>query len=181
MRTRLVLAATVLGALAMALPSALAAPAPAVLDGAKVKKLTMVADAPTQFNPSGFDENTCEAPRCSMLPFTFKPAAGVKGNVAFTVTWGSRASDFDAYVVALNGKSRSEVTHCAGATLTTGEKIFLPAGTLKSGKNYALLIHHYQSVGEKVTGTVELPGKDTIPTTVPRQADGAVQNLNCTL
>jgi len=183
MRTRLVLAAAAFGALALAAPSALAAPAPANLDGKKIKTLSVSVDAKQQVHDADtFDINTC-ADRCLVVPFIFNPAKGVKGDVMFTATWGSMpTSDIDLYVAQINGKSRTEVTHCAGATTGKGsEKIFLAAGNLKRGKTYAMIVDFYRTAGEKVTGTVEMPAKDTTAKTVPAQADGAIYNVNCTL
>lgn len=185
MKTRLIAAATLAGALALALPSAQAGTA--VLDGKKVTKLTVEATPAAQSNDkdlaslSGPERVACTAPRCVRLPFVFKPAKGVKGNLAFVASWAAPVEDYDLYVaeIAKDG-SASEVAHC-GAAAGTSEKIELATDAFKSGKTYALIIDFYRASGaQKVTGTVSFPGTAGIKATVPSQVDGT-QPVNCGL
>ncbi len=180
MRTRLALVAAALGALSLAAPSALAAPAPATLDGKKVSKLQLIADAKTQANAADIASSTrvqCEDPRCSALPFVYAPAKGASGDVLFTVTWTNPGSDIDLYVVEQAKSSRVKVANCGGSG-GTSEKVFLPAGTLKKGKTYALIADFFLTSGEKVTSTVELGAPNTVSTTFPAQTDTV--SVNCT-
>jgi len=187
MRTRLVLAATALGALALAAPTAFAAPAPTTLDGKKVSKLSLVVDAPRQSNDhtfasdaaTGYDRYQCVAPRCAFVPFVFKPAKGAKTDIAVNLTWGNPASDFDLYLLSIDKSGRSKLLSC-GTSFGTHEKLFVPAGTLKSGKTYAMMVDFYRTPGEKITAELTMPGKDTRPKTVPATID-SLQATNCSL
>lgn len=187
MRHRLVLSAAVLAAAAVAAPAAFAGTAPATLDGRKVKKLTLTATTTAQSNDAalvtdevdGTDRMACSAPRCAVLPFVYKPAKGVKGDVMFTLTWGTPGSDFDLYVVSIDKNGdRSQLAQCGGSA-GQSEKVFLPSDSFKPGKTYGLLADFYRTPGEQVTGTVEMPGTNTIKTTVPAAAD-ELALVNCT-
>ena len=183
MRSRLVLAAAALGAVSLAVPAALAG-GPATLDGKKVTSLTQTVDAAMQANDSDLALGTtearmqCVAPRCSVLPFVYAPAKGVSADILFSVTWTSQLSDIDLFVVEQQKSQRVKIASCGGSG-GTSEKVFLPAGTLKKGKSYALIADFYRSTGEKVTSTITMPGKDTVATTVPAAAD-SLASVNCT-
>ena len=187
MRHRLALAAAALGALALAMPSALAAPTPQTLDGKKVSKLTLNVDAPRQSNDAsmgsdaatGYDRYQCEAPRCAVVPFIYKQAKGVKSDIAMELTWANPTSDFDLYLMQIDKTGRTKMLSCGGAA-GTHEKIFIPAGTLKSGKTYAMMVDFYRTVGEKINAELTMPGTDTTAKTVP-SAVNALQAINCTL
>ena len=188
MRTRLVLAAAALGAIALAAPHAVAAPAPATLDGKKVTTLTQVADAPMQANDADIAGGNptasrlqCVAPRCSVLPFVYAPAKGVKADTLFTVTWTSDVSDIDLYIAEVGKKGVKTLIGNCGGSAGKSEKVFLPAGTLKKGKTYALIADFYRTPGEKVTSKIEMPGKDTVSKMVPAAIEDNVQKINCTL
>ena len=188
MRTRLVLAAATLGAVSLLLPSAVAAPGPVVLDGKKVSVLKLVTDAPMQTNDAspaadeatGYDRYQCVAPRCAVVPFVFKPAKGVKSDIAMSLSWGSAAADYDLYLLQIEKTGRTKLYNCGGSA-GTSEKIFIPAGSLRSGKTYAMMVDFYRSPGEKITAELAMPGKDTTAKTLPAAADGAVYPVNCTL
>src|SRR4051794_19137910 len=185
MRNRLVLATAALGAVIVAVP-ALAAPAAPVLDGKKTTKLSMTANGGVQDNDAdnadilaGADRADCAPPRCAKLVFTYKPAKGVKGDSLFTVSWSNPVSDIDLYVaeVAKDGSTSEVGGHCGGAG-GVSEKVFVPAGTLKPGKKYALVADFYRSLNETITGTVEMPASD-YSHPVPSNVDGAVYPINC--
>ena len=185
MKTRLIAAAGLAGALALALPSAQAGTA--VLDGKKVQKLTLEASPTAQSNDkdlaslSGPERVACTAPRCARLPFVYKPAKGVTGNLAFVASWSIPAEDYDLYVAELaKDGSASEIAHC-GAAAGTSEKIELAPDAFKAGKTYALIIDFYRSSGtQKVTGTVSFPGSAGVKSTVPAAVDSQ-QPINCSL
>jgi surface antigen len=185
MRHRLVLATAALGVAAIAAPAALAAPAPPVLDGKKVTKLSLTGSGGLQDNDkdaadlSGADRADCAAPRCMKLVFVYNPAKGVKGDALFTASWSNPASDIDLYVASVNKDgSTSEVGgHCGGVG-GVSEKVFVPAGTLKPGKKYALVADFFRSLNETVTGTVEMP-KGDFARPVPAEADSVVYPVNC--
>ncbi len=182
MRSRLVLAAAALGAVALAVPSALAA-GPATLDGKKVTSLTQTVDAAMQANDASIADSaavrvSCEMPRCSVLPFIYAPAKGASGDILFDIKWEKATSDLDLYVAQQDKSSRTKIGSCGGTGGTT-EKVFLPAGTLKKGKTYVLIADFYRTTGEKVTSTITMPGKNTVATTVPAAVD-ADANVNCT-
>jgi hypothetical protein len=187
-RKRLVLTAAAFSAFALAAPGALASSTP-VLDGKKVTKLTLAASGGLQDHDddntqllASVDRANCAPPRCAVLKFVYKPAKGVQGDTLYTIKWTNPASDMDLYVAAVDKKGEmSEVgaTHCGGGA-GTSEKVFVPAGTLKSGKTYALVADFFRSVNDNVTGTVEMPASD-FARPVPAQADGALYPINCTL
>jgi hypothetical protein len=187
MRKRLILTAAAFSAMVVAVPAALAAPTP-VLDGKKTTKLTLTATAGAQTHDeslvtgfaTGEDRMQCAADRCAVLPFVYKPAAGVKGDVMFTLTWGTPGADFDLYAVAIEKDgSRTKLGSCGGSA-GTSEKVFMTADTFKAGKTYALLADFYRTPGEKITGTVEMPAQSSIPSTVPADVD-ELALVNCTL
>jgi len=182
MRTRLMLAAAAVGALTLALPAAIAAPATPVLDGKKVTKLEIKGNGGMQANADNPVPAACPAGRCIMLPFVYAPAKGVPGGVLFQLKWDNAvASDMDLYVAEV-GKSGSltEIGNCASFGPAARESYYTPAGTLKKGKTYALLIDFYRSVNDNVVGTVTMPAANPIPKTTPANVDG-VADLNCTL
>ncbi len=187
MRSRLVLAAAALGAVALVAPHASAAAAPKTLDGKKVTTLTQVADAPMQANDADIAGGNptesrlqCAPPRCSVLPFVYAPAKGVKADILFTVTWTNDLSDVDLYVAEVGKKGVKTLIANCGGSAGKSEKVFLPAGSLKKGKTYALIADFYRTPGEKVTSKIEMPGKDTVSKLVPAALEG-VQKTNCTL
>lgn len=187
MRTRLALTAAAVGAVALVAPSALAASAPPVLDGKKVKELKLDATAGAQTHDESLatgiatdeDRMQCGPERCAVLPFVYKPAKGVKGDVLFSINWTTPGSDFDLYVVQIDKSGRSKIGSCGGSA-GLGEKVFLSADNFKAGKTYALLADFYRTPGEKVTGSVTMPAANTVKTTVPAAAD-ELALVNCTL
>jgi hypothetical protein len=184
MRKRLILTAAAFSAVAVAMPAALAAPAP-VLDGKKVTKVTATLDGGLQDHDqdaadiSGADRADCAPPRCGIITFVYKPAKGVQGDVLANVTWTNPASDIDLYVAEVGKSGMSDISHCGGIGNTT-ETVFIPAGTLKPGKTYALVADFFRSVNEKVTGTVSMPASNP-GGPVPAAADTLVYPVNCTL
>ena len=185
MRTRLVLTAAAVGAVALVAPSALAAPTP-VMDGKKVKELVLKANGGVQDHDDDTasletaDRVNCAAPRCAVLTFVYKPAKGVKDGLMFSATWTNPLSDIDLYVGEVGKRGdRSEVAHCGGAG-NTSEKLFVAASDLKPGKTYALVADMYRSLNEEVTAKVAF-GANTVKTTVPAAVDSAVYPVNCTL
>ncbi|MFN2540128.1 MAG: hypothetical protein ABR549_18525 [Mycobacteriales bacterium] len=187
MSIRRVLAIAVLGSVALANAGAQAA-GPPTLDGKKTKTLSATFSPKAQDNDKDFfgtssDRTECSPDRCGRLPFVFKPAKGMKGNIAFTVTWSVPGEDFDLYVaqIAKDG-SYSELTSC-GAGAGTSEKVLLSSRDLTSGRKYALVVDFYRATGAgKVTGTVSFPGTGNIKTTVPAAAETAAgTKVNCGL
>ena len=186
MKTRLITAATLAGALAVSVSGAQAGTA--VLDGKKVTKITMETTATAQANDAVLKEDldgkervACTLPRCARLPFVFKPAKGVTGNLAFTLSWALPGEDYDLYVAELaKDGSATELAHC-GASAGTTEKIELGTDSFKAGKTYALIVWNYHATGtQKVTSTVTFPGSAGIKQTVPAAADEAAI-VNCGL
>lgn len=186
MKTRLVTATALVGAVAAFAGSASAAPAP-VLDGKKTKVLTLKATGAAQSNDTslvtgsaGLDGERveCAPPRCARMDFTYKPAKGVKGDVMFEATWTNPASDVDLYVAALDKSGFPTQIGSCGSSIGTSEKVFLDASSFKSGKKYALIVDFYRTANEAVTATATMPGTNTIGTTVPAAADDALL-LNC--
>lgn len=187
MRTRLLVSAAGLTALAVAAPAAMAS-APPVLDGRKVKTLTLKTTSTAQDHDSDFVTSQvgndsrvdCAAPRCAKLPFVYRPAKGVKGGLAFTLSWTIPVSDMDLYVAELGRDGNSQVASC-GASAGTSEKIYLSPGVLRPGKTYALIADFYRTPGEAVTGTVSFPGTDTVAKDFPAAVDGQLVPVNCGL
>jgi hypothetical protein len=187
MRSRLVLAVAALSAIAVTAPAALAGPAAPVMDGKKVKKLTLSAMTTAQSNDTilatevvnGSERMSCDATKCAVLPFVYKPAKGVKGDVMFTINWATPGSDFDLYAVSIDKNGdRTQLGTCGGSVGQT-EKVFLSSDNFKPGKTYALLAYFFRTPGEKLTGTVEMPGTNTIKSSVPADAD-EIALVNCT-
>lgn len=185
MKTRLVTATVLAGALALSVSGAQAATP--VLDGKKVKTLTLKSTPTAQDNDAdlvtglvdGPERVACSAPRCARLPFVFKPAKGVKGDLAFTTSWTVPGEDMDLYVAQiLKDGSATEVAHC-GASAGTKETLVLPASTFKAGKTYALIVDFYRTTGQSVTSTVTFPSSAKAPATLP--ADSDALGANCGL
>jgi hypothetical protein len=188
MRKRLVLSAAALSAIALSVPAALAGGGAATLDGKSTKTLTLKATATAQDHDSDFVTGSagldparvdCTAPRCASLPFVYKPARGVKGDIAFSLSWTIPASDFDLYVAEIGKDGNSEVAAC-GASAGTSEKVFLDASNFKAGKTYALIADFYRTPGEAITGTITMPGSNSVATTAPSTVDD-LQKINCGL
>ena len=185
---RPVVGVALLASLAVAHSGAQAA-TPPTLDGKKVKTLTATFSPKQQDNDADIasitssDRTECAATRCGRLPFVFKPAKGVKGNVAFTINWSVPGQDFDLYVaeIAKDG-SYSQLESC-GTFAGTSEKIQLPGSDFKPGKKYALVADYYRATGtDKLTATVAFPGDAHIATTVPAAAeDGSGFKVDCGL
>lgn len=181
MRARIALAAAALGALALAVPSALAAPAPPTLDGKKITKLEFKGNGGLQNNADNPAPEACEAPRCALLPFVYNPAKGVPGGVMFTITWDNLASDMDLYLVEVGKSGNIDIGHCASLTTTSPkESFYAPVGLMKKGKTYALAVDYYRSINDNVKGTVTMPADNSVKTTVPANVD-SLGAVNCTL
>jgi hypothetical protein len=75
------------------------------------------------------------------------------------------------------------VDSCGGVG-NTSEKVFVPAGVLRSGRTYVLVVDWYRSLNETAKAKVELGGS-TVKTTVPKQYDGqlpgTIFKVNCGL
>lgn len=186
MKIRLAAATAVIGALALSMSGAQAA-AP-VLDGKKVKVLTIKANGGLQDHDSNqvtgllsssAETIDCAAPDCTRLTFVYKPAKGAKGGLLFSMTWGNVLSDFDLYVGEVGKRGTTEIANCATAG-PPSEKVYLPAASLKSGHTYAMVIYHFRSVNDVANAKVEMGVPDSIKTTLPRQADEKA-DLNCAL
>ena len=192
MQIRLATAAVLIGVLAASASGAQAA-GPKVLDGKKVKVLTLTAAAGLQdhdsdnvtelkdaLNPG--DRADCAPPRCAKLLFVYKPAKGVKGNVAFDLTWTNVASDFDLYVASIERDGTATTMDQCGGSGGSHEKVYLDASNFKAGKTYALVADFYRSVNDTVTGHVTMPGADQVKKTAPDPGGfGLTSNVNCTL
>jgi hypothetical protein len=178
----LAVALAALAGVTLAAPGAEAKSLP-VLDGKKVTKLTFSASGGLQDNDqdlatSSNDRADCAAPRCAALTFVYKPAKGVRGDTAYEISWTIPSSDVDLYVAEVVHGSRTTIATC-GAVAGTSEKVFVPAGTLRAGRTYALVADFYRSFNDTVTGTVTMPGANSVATTVPAAADSAVAPINC--
>ena len=186
MRARLLTGAVLAGALALSTTGAHAAPP--VLDGKKVKVLTLTAVGAAQDHDSDFvtgqlgapERVACVAPRCARLPFVYKPAKGVKGDVAFAVTWTVPAADIDLYVAEIAKDGSSSQLAACGASSGTSEKIFLPASSFKPDKSYALIADFYRTANETVKASVTMPGTNSVKSSAPSSAEAAAP-INCGL
>lgn len=192
MRSRLLLASALVGALAVTTTGAHAATP--TLDGKKVKKLTLTASGGLQDHDEtnvtealdAPDRADCTAPRCAKLKFVWKPAKGVKGNVMFTITWSNPLSDYDLYVaeVARDGSTSTLEGQVCGSIGSTGEKVYVTKDKFKPGKTYAMVVDFYRSVNDTVKGTVAMGVASTITHTVPDEYDGqfpgTLIKINCT-
>jgi hypothetical protein len=193
MKLRLLVPPVLIGALLATTTGASAAPK--TLDGKKVKKLTLTASGGTQHHEDDFvteqtaselpDHGDCVSPRCAKLPFVYKPARGVNGNVMFTITWTQPLSDFDLYVAQINrdgSTSTLEGQNCGSAT-GTSEKVFVPKSVFRPGKTYALVVDFFRSVDDTVTGTVEMGVPSAIKDSIPDEYEGTFPgtpwNVDC--
>ena len=179
MKVRLVVASLLAAGLAFSVSGAQAGPP--VMDGVKVKVLSKTDMVAPQQQVSGFSSLTCESPKCMVLPFVYRPAKGVKGDLMFTVQWTNPLSDMDLYVVEVDTKKKTEtqIAVCGGFP-GAKERVFIPAKDLRSGRTYKLVVNYYLSLNETVTGKVEIAVPNTIPTSVPAAVD-AEHGTNCTL
>ena len=186
MKLRLLTATAVAGVCALTLSSAQAATP--VLDGKKVKALTAETTPAAQDNDTvlvddlnGVERVSCAPPKCSRLPFVFKPAKGVKGSLAFTITWSLPGEDYDLYVAEIAKDGTATQLATCGATAGTSEKVELPMDAFKPGKTYALITYNFRSSGtSKVTSKVSFPGSAPVKETVPAAVNDLVF-VNCGL
>lgn len=180
MKFRLITAAAVSAALVVTVTAAHAATP--VLDGKKLKTLSLTATAAVQDHDveslvqlakdplASPDLAQCAAPSCADLTFVYKPAKGVKADTGFSLSWTTPADDMDLYVAEVVKGERSTVASCGGAT-GTSEKVVVPYGTLVSGHTYALVAYFYRSTGDTVKAQVSFPSTVAVKTTVPAGAD----------
>lgn len=184
MKTRLVTATVLAGALAVSVGGASAADP--TLDGVKTKVLEVTASAATQSHDSNQaavtapDVVNCKAgTECSVITFKYVPAKGIKGDLMTKATWSNPASDVDLYFAEVNKDgTRTEIANCASAG-GPSESLFVPADALKVGKTYAVVSYFFRSVAETVKSKVEINVPDSTKTTVPAAAD-TFASLNCT-
>lgn len=185
MKTRLLTAATLAGALALTLTGAEAATP--TLDGKKVKVLTLKATASAQDHDSDFvtgsagldpERVACTPPRCARLDFVYKPAKGVAGNILFEAKWTVPAEDMDLYVAEIDKYGDATELASCGASAGTSEKVFVDRSLLKAGHKYAMIVDFYRTANESVTATATMPATNTVKTTAPAQIDN-VQKINC--
>ena len=185
MKIRLLTAVAVTGVLSLSTVGAHAATP--VLDGKKVKVLTLTAvgapqdhdaDLVTGVRGDGPERVSCVAPRCARLPFRYQPAKGVTGNVAFQLTWTVPAADIDLFIAEIGQDGSSTELAACGTSSGTSEKIYLAAASFKSGKTYALIADFYRTANETVKATVTMPGSNSVKTTVPANVDN-LQKVNC--
>ncbi len=189
MLARILTALTVSGALALTVTGAHAATP--VLDGKKVKVMTLKAAGGAQDHDvdqvtelakdplgSGADRTQCVMPRCAALTFVYKPAKGVRAPIGFAMSWTVPVDDMDLYVAEVVKGERTEVAHCA-AGVGTSEKVVLPFGTLVAGHTYALVADFYRSVNDNVTASVSFPSTVAVKTSVPATVDN-LESINCT-
>ena len=179
-----------LGSIAVALAcvtaaagSSAAAGPPPVLDGQRVRTLTLTMVSPSQTQVPDVVTSgralDCQRPRCSRLPFVYFPAPGVRSAIAFTVTWTSPLTDVDLYVAEADYvRGNLPVAVCASKSSSTSEKIYFPAGFLRRGTEYVLIADVQRTVGDRVTSRVTMPGQNDASTTVPSTVDRAVP-VNC--
>ena len=186
MRTRLVLTAATVAALGLTLSGAQAAVP--TLDGKNVKVLTLKGVGAPQSNDPDFvtgaaggpERVACQPPRCARLDFVYKPAKGVKGDVAFEAKWTTPVADIDLYVAEIAKDGSATQLGTCGTFGGTSEKIFLDSSNFKSGKKYAMIIDFYRTANETVTATATMPGTNTLKTTVPAAVND-LQSVNCGL
>lgn len=191
MKLRLIIATVVAGALALSVSGAQAARYP-VMDGKKVKVLTMTGSGGVQDHDqeaaalSAPDYWQCSSSLCKKLFFVYQPAKGIKGGLMFTATWNQAVvDDIDLYVwdVAKNG-SATDVGHCGGVG-TASEKVYLAPEELRKGHTYVMMIRYFRSVNAVVNAKVEINVPSTIKETVPAKYDGQLPGtlypINCTL
>ena len=187
MKTRLVTAATIAGALALSLSGAQAATP--TLDGKKVKTLSASftpapqdndAAAATDQAPGAAERVACAAPRCGRVPFVYKPAKGVKGGVSFKISWSLPGEDMDLYVAEIAKDGSASLIASCGASAGTSEQLLVDSSAFKSGKTYALVADFYRATGRSVTATVSLPGAVNNKSTAPAAIDDVLPT-NCGL
>lgn len=186
MKTRLITATVLAGALAASVSGAQAASP--VLDGKKTKVITLKAVGAAQDHDPDFvtgslggpERVECTMPRCARLDFTYKPAKGVTGDVMFEAKWTSPSSDIDLYVAALDKKGNPTQLATCGTFGGTSEKVFLDASNFKAGNKYAVIVDFYRTANENVTATATMPSSTSIPKTVPAPVDDT-QAVNCGL
>lgn len=181
MKLRLAIAAALAAGLALSVSGAQAATP--VMDGKRVKTLTMKNAPGTKQHQEAFlsyDATTCrDKVLCPKLTFLYNPARGAKGGLMFTTTWTNPASDIDISVVQYDRRGNGTVVGSCGGFGNTTEKVYLSSRELKKGTKYALVVHMFRAVEEKsIISKVQMGVRSTVKTTVPDDADFAI---NCTL
>lgn len=154
-----------------------------VLDGQRVRTLTLTVDSPSQTQlpdvVTGSRALDCQKPRCSRLPFVYFPVKGVRSAIAFSVTWTSPLTDVDLYVAEVDPvRGNLPVNACASKASGTSEKVFFPADFLRRGTTYVLIADVQHSLGDRVISRVTMPGRDDVATTVPSTLDRTIP-VNC--
>lgn len=189
MKFRIIAAAALAAGLALTVSGAQAATP--VLDGKKVKVLQLSGAGGQQVHdqdtaslslPDKFD---CAPERCKRLPFVYKPAAGIKGDLMITATWTNPLSDIDMYLFEVQkNKTGVEINNC-GALAGNSEKFFVPKAQLRAGRTYVLLMDFYRSINETATAKVEINVPNTAKQVIPPEYDGelpgTVFKFNCAL
>lgn len=131
---------------------------PPVLDGKKVTKLSAKAESPTDFvgveDPVTAAVVSCEEPRCTKIPFIFRPAKGVRAPLSVShKQFYVGTTDTDLYL--LEGKD--VVASCTGY-LSNARYVQVAFSDMKPGATYTAVMYYSHSAGETVTMEVNFPG-----------------------
>lgn len=136
--------------------SAIAKPPP-VLDGVKVKKLSVIQEAPpgvATVDPTPEQVASCEPPACARITFVFRPAKGVKDPLTVTErNFWVGLGDVDLYLM----QGKTVVASCTG-TLSNKRYLAVPQSELKPGATYSAVMYYSHEIGESTSMDVELPG-----------------------
>jgi hypothetical protein len=182
MSFRFLAAAALAGGLLLSVSGAEAAPP--VIDGKKVTSIPLKANGGLQSNDTesplaSTEAVDCKPPRCTKVPFQYKPAKGVKGGLMFSIAWENPASDFDLYVAEVDSKGRNtEIASCSFMG-TRSAKAYVAQSQLRTGRTYVAVIGHFRSINDVATGKVQLTQTNSVPTTIPAKAE--VLPFNCQL
>lgn len=136
--------------------SAVAKPPP-VLDGVKVKKLTIIQEAApgaATVDPTPEQVANCKAPACARITFVFKPAKAVKDPLTVTErNFWIGLGDVDLYLM----QGTTVVASCTG-TASNKRYLSVPQSELKPGATYSAVMYYSHEIGETTSMDVELPG-----------------------
>ena len=152
---RAAVAAALVAMAAVAAPHAQAGPP--VLDGKKVKKLSVIAEAApgaAAVDPTPEQVASCAPPACARIDFVYKPAKGVTSPLTVTErNFWAGLGDEDIYLM----QDKTVVASCTG-TLSNARYISVPPSKLKPGATYTAVMYFSHEIGESTSMNVELPG-----------------------
>lgn len=152
-------AGIVVFAIVVAAGSSAAGESPKVLDGKKVKKLSVIQEAPpgvATVDPTPEQVASCAPPACARIDFVYRPAKGVTAPLTVSErNFWAGLGDEDLYRM----QGRTVIASCTG-TLSNKRYLEVPAKALTPGKTHSAVMYYSHEIGESTSMDVHLPGVD---------------------